>query len=272
MEVVLVTFADVFFENSRKELIKEAKKLSYFSKYFSYTPADLPFELRDSLFLKGKKGMGYWAWKPIIIKLSLERIQEGDVLVYVDAGCKLQESFVWKKWLEALRFKESIFFRYNSSVNYNWHAFGFNSTKLGYWCHKTFKDYFDNQSSNIDWYAIDKLLAGVLLVKKSNENRIINKWSDLALTEIQLFADEIIEKKHHNFNAHRHDQSVLSILVHLYANESILIMDEIFENQTSSIESPILTLRRRINKTSFVLRIKLKLSQIRNDFFNNYNK
>jgi hypothetical protein len=271
MEIVLVTFADKAFENSRKELIKEAKRLKYFSKYFSYTPSDLPLEVRESLFLKGKKGLGYWVWKPIIIKMSLERIQEGDVLVYVDSGSKLQESFIWKEWLGELNSKNSIFFRYNSSVDYKWHSFGINSTKLGYWCHQTLKDYFDNRKSNIDWYSIDKLLAGVFFIKKSKENNIINKWSDLALTQIQLFADEIIEVTQNKFNSHRHDQSVLSILVHLYSDEETLILDEIFESSTSSYDSPILTVRRKLNKIPFVVRVKLKLSQIIYNIFNNNN-
>lgn len=35
------------------------------------------------------RGFGYWMWKPEVILRSLERIADGEVLLYLEAGCHL---------------------------------------------------------------------------------------------------------------------------------------------------------------------------------------
>jgi hypothetical protein len=38
--------------------------------------------------LSAKRGLGYFLWKPYLISAKLDEIAEGDVLVYADAGCE----------------------------------------------------------------------------------------------------------------------------------------------------------------------------------------
>jgi hypothetical protein len=261
MEKVLLTFANNEFDISRKQLIKEAKALKIFTKYLNYSPNDLPKELSESLFLKAKKGAGYWIWKPVIIQMALENLKNGDILVYLDSGSTVLNSKEWNNLLSKLNDFESIYFRYNENVNYNWDDFTFNKTKLGYWCHKTFKDFFESCKGDIDWYSIDKILAGAIIVKKTSENKILQKWSDLALTEQQLFADEVIESKDDKFNEHRHDQAVLSLLVYLYSDEKTLIVDEYFETQTKRNDSPFLFTRRRLKKKTVFCTFKFVINK-----------
>ena len=39
--------------------------------------------------LKNKKGAGFWIWKHQIIKQQLEKVNDGDIVVYSDAGSSL---------------------------------------------------------------------------------------------------------------------------------------------------------------------------------------
>ena len=42
------------------------------------------------------RGFGYWSWKPEIIKQTLsDKWNDGDQLLYLDAGCNLNRS--WQK-------------------------------------------------------------------------------------------------------------------------------------------------------------------------------
>ena len=41
------------------------------------------------LLLPTCRGFGYWIWKPQVILQSLRMMDKGDVLLYADAGCVL---------------------------------------------------------------------------------------------------------------------------------------------------------------------------------------
>ncbi len=87
MKYNIVSYASGRFLKSQK--ILEEKCYSYgANKVFSYNYNDL-----DTAFInKNKKafsharGGGYWVWKPYVIKKALSNIQEGERLVYLDAG------------------------------------------------------------------------------------------------------------------------------------------------------------------------------------------
>ena len=36
-----------------------------------------------------ERSFGYWQWKPYLIRRVMDRMEEGDFLVYADAGCTL---------------------------------------------------------------------------------------------------------------------------------------------------------------------------------------
>lgn len=39
--------------------------------------------------LTNQRGSGYWIWKPYLILKKLEEISDADIVIYVDAGCEL---------------------------------------------------------------------------------------------------------------------------------------------------------------------------------------
>ena len=53
---------------------------------------DISLEFRNKFkdkLIFGSKGFGYWCWKPDIILNILNKINNDDCLLYLDAGCHL---------------------------------------------------------------------------------------------------------------------------------------------------------------------------------------
>ena len=92
---VFMTYGDERFKKSRERLAKEAKQLGIFD--------ECVIETKDSLkrinvtpglkvVMNKKRGGGYWTWKPLLIYENLKKLEDGDILVYADAGCSIKES------------------------------------------------------------------------------------------------------------------------------------------------------------------------------------
>ena len=54
-----------------------------------------------------KRGYGYWSWKSSVIKLMFSEMQDGDILLYCDAGCHLNP-FARTKFFEYVKKTESF--------------------------------------------------------------------------------------------------------------------------------------------------------------------
>ena len=77
-----------------KRLGQEAMNTQLFDEVVAYTEEDLKsdknFWSSHSEFIeKNKRGYGYWLWKPYLIGKTMRGMKEGDVLLYLDAGCEI---------------------------------------------------------------------------------------------------------------------------------------------------------------------------------------
>ena len=93
MKYVGLTFSDEKYIKTRERYVAEMESKDIFSQIFSYGPQDL-----DAQFVKdhgefirnNPRGYGYWIWKPYIILKVLNQLDNGDILVYGDAGCEMK--------------------------------------------------------------------------------------------------------------------------------------------------------------------------------------
>ena len=74
-------------------LINQINNTELFDKTILYTDIDLKndsefWNKHSNFILKNKKGFGYWLWKPYIIKKTIAQMKDGDILLYLDAGCE----------------------------------------------------------------------------------------------------------------------------------------------------------------------------------------
>ena len=89
--LVFLTFASS--NMSYKRIKNEAIESKLFDKVIAYDEHDLPEDfqqiMKGRISEYGMKGYAYWSWKPYIIKQTLEEMNDGDILLYMDAGSTL---------------------------------------------------------------------------------------------------------------------------------------------------------------------------------------
>jgi hypothetical protein len=271
MNVYFVTYGNEKFKYSVKRVVKESRGIHVFDEVLHFSENDLPTYIKSSTLFSSTKGGGYWLWKPFIVQKVLERAQKDDIVIYSDAGNILFKSDKWKEYIDALENYDSIFFQYKENTDYLWskNNIKFNdSSKLKYWIKKSAVDHFQNLFSNDDkWLEKNKLVAGFFLLRKTESSlKLIDEWFRTMLFFPSIVTDLFeVEKKEQieGFSEHRHDQSILSVLVRFYElNNKILVLDEEFESKQ---DNQALRTFRLIDKGGILYYIKKKVKQ--NAFF-----
>jgi hypothetical protein len=77
-----------------KRLNKEAEAMNVFSSVTTLNDDNLKehtqfWAKHGDFILSNPRGYGYWVWKPYVILEELNKIPDGDILLYTDAGCEL---------------------------------------------------------------------------------------------------------------------------------------------------------------------------------------
>lgn len=171
-----------------------------FDKSIMYGPEDLDdyFKEKNKSILEQERGAGYWIWKPYIILKTLEIMENGDYLTYLDCG-DIIDSLPFKELME----KELLG---NNDIVLTLGGF-----KESDW---TKRQCFIEMGMDIDQYWNQtQIEAGCITVKKSDESiRIIKEWQDLCLDPILVTDIPSPSENLPDFKEHRHDQSILSLL------------------------------------------------------------
>lgn len=203
MRKILVSFADSKYKKALDRIKKETEDFGFDERYF-FTEKDLPKD-----FFKGfspkvyRRGYSYWSWKPYIVKEMLNKLDDGDILVYSDAGTQWHVS-------GKQRFEEYI-----AMLNETMPILTFQQPFLiKDW---TKGDVFNHICPN-NWqeYAMQlQIWAGAFLVKKQNESvELFEKWYDIVKNHKDLITDKkSVVPNLKGFIEHRHDQAIFSLLI-----------------------------------------------------------
>ena len=92
MKKIFLSFASSNLHRSLSRIKKEAIDMGVYDRIQILTEIDLDydFKTRFKQYLTfGSRGYGYWCWKPQIILQTLANMDDGDILQYTDAGCRL---------------------------------------------------------------------------------------------------------------------------------------------------------------------------------------
>jgi hypothetical protein len=218
MKIHFITYGNKVFKEAVKRICKEAENSEWFDTITPYGPDDLEDDFKEEFkdVLSKPCGGGYWIWKNNIIQQSLNKINYGDILVYLDSGCTIN-----KKANE--RFYEYIELLKNSN-------FGIISMQMKHrekiWTTKEIFNYF-NIDPNSDIGNSGQFLGGIRIMKK-NEHLI-----NLIKLEKKVYSDNyLLVTDHYNknqskyFKDNRHEQSVFSVLRKIHG--SIAIPDETY--------------------------------------------
>ncbi|GEL12384.1 hypothetical protein SAMN05192550_2265 [Flavobacterium glycines] len=264
MKIYFVTYGNDKFKYSVKRIVKEAHKIEIFDEVISFSEKDLPLYIKSSPLFSTSKGGGYWLWKPFVVKKILDQAQMGDVIIYSDAGNTLFESEQWKKYISFLNNEDCVFFQYRENVDYGWSKFDTtfnNSPKLKYWAKKSAIQHFENLfSCDEQWIEKTKVIAGFFLLKKTEDSiNLVNEWLNSMLYFPSIVADVFENEKKEQvdgFSYHRHDQSILSIIVRFYESKSkVLVLNEEFETKIDN--QVVRTLRINDKKEVSIIRMSI---------------
>lgn len=210
-----VTFGSKCFENATKRLEKQAVNMDFFDELHIFNENSLSQDFVNENSHKFKdRSYGYWIWKPWIIKKVLDEMNDGDLLVYLDAGCQLY------------REGKPRFLQYVSLAK----RFGFLAMQLDTECSEikyTKRDVLD-QFPNIDKYSA-QIESGIQFICKNEETvNLINKWLEMSKVYHNFNGDRSKIQEYPEFIDHRHDQSCLSLLLKEFNLLQGIIRDETY--------------------------------------------
>jgi hypothetical protein len=112
--IKMVTYADASMNLSQTLCVSSARMMGV-DEALAMTPDNLSEEFK--LFnevLNEPRGAGYWLWKPYVIYRAMLHMNEGDTLIYSDAGVE----FVAPVRDIINRMDEDIFFFTNGLASY----------------------------------------------------------------------------------------------------------------------------------------------------------
>lgn len=211
-------------QRSLDRLARQAKSLNIFNDIYMFIENDLSVDFREHFkekLIPGSRGYGYWSWKPEVMLMALDRIQDGDCLLYIDAGCHLnnrgkQRLLEYFKILEQeeigiVAFKAIQPTEDNSSLVYDGRKL-FDQPNYR-WIKGDLFDYFgmkDNPSVVND----QAIGAGVIFVRKCDRAiRIIREWQQIIWNHFNLLDDTLsVSANLAGFIEHRHDQAIWTLL------------------------------------------------------------
>lgn len=226
---------------SMKRLGRQAEGFPWVDEFKSYSDADLSsdfYENMGPLVASNPKGFGLWSWKPFLILHELERLNNGDVLIYLDAGVELNKRGAsrFTHYLDHLARKDVLVFSLDHQHR-QW-------TKNHELIFERNENFFRNQ-----------VVAGVLMLRVSDTSKtLIAKWKELCMLDNGALLEDPLpkdEQGHGDYLGHRHDQSLLSKVVFDHALETW--PDEtIFRPWRKGKDSPFLALRNKSSRWSWM--------------------
>jgi hypothetical protein len=202
---LLVNFATANFRDAQKFNTKTALKIGGFDRVFNASPdlMDEHFKVKHESILSLPKGAGYWLWKPYFILQALDQLQDGDLLMYADAASHFTHSANSLLELPAnykqdiipfeLDLPESAWTKRDAFVYMNADDMGFQETH--------------------------QFLASFIVIRKSAFSmQFMNEYLEYCCNpKILTDADNACGLPNYpGFTAHRHDQSVFSLLCKKY--------------------------------------------------------
>jgi len=204
MNLHFVTYSDYKYTNRQKELDEKAKKNFILHSYTREWLICTEFYKSNKEILDLDRGGGYWLWKPYIILETLKKIENNDILFYLDCG----DIFIPEL--------QTFLFSYFENINNNYiFTLGGRNKQKTY----TKRDCFILMNCDNEYYYEQiQLEAGILCFRKIKENiELVEEWLRYCMNKnILTDIDNITKQNLTGFIDHRHDQSILTNLVTKY--------------------------------------------------------
>ena len=150
------------------------------------------------------KGHGYWLWKSWAVKSVIANIPDNDVVLYLDAGCQINHHGVSRFYDYCnIAAKQGVCcFQLPGFTEHCWNKSDTACRILG--------------SQHNQHMQTDQIMATVIFFLNNLENKqLVDTWYNICQEQnYKYLTDEpSIVPNHTAFREHRHDQSILSLLL-----------------------------------------------------------
>jgi len=204
--VVSVGLGTEDFNQAAERVAYQASSISLFDKCIALNETDIHRlipELKSRLFNENgvlTVGYGFYSWKSRISKLALSgEFGDYDNLLIVDAGCEIFKSPASQLLLQSYM---------SQAVSQGVLAFAI-STPESLFTKKELFESFPNLDRND---TTDQFQSGILYFSGPVGREAVRLWDDVVWSKINNVNDAL-DNEQEGFCAHRHDQSVLSLVL-----------------------------------------------------------
>jgi hypothetical protein len=204
----------------------ELKETKVFDEIVIVTDIELKkdaefWEKHGEFVENNKRGYGYWLWKPYLIKKTMEKMSDNDILMYIDSGCEIKiHENIYNKIMDYINKCDQYELLYSST-------------------YQTEKRW--NKSDNFvllnlnnpDILNSDQKQATIFIIKKNQKMvDFIDDWYSICSNYNTIDDTPSTVPNDESFLDHRHDQAIFSLLIksrkyhNINTDNNIFIEDE----------------------------------------------
>lgn len=246
MDIYLVSFTttpeDIGYTDLelRRDRLDDSIRGLGFKKHFKWDRTKLKktnFYKENIDILDNKRGAGFWLWKPYIILEALEKINEGDIVIYADNSTY----FIAAPEEEIKQCIENNGF-------FLIHAYGHLCAQY------TKRDTFHFMEMDTPFYHNSSITLGSPQIYAKNPYTVafVKEWLRFCLNKnILTDLDNICGKKNlDNYIDHRHDMSILSLLVAKHKIKTFIPIHDILKKDNIELleKEQVLTLKEQYQR------------------------
>lgn len=263
---VLMAFGSLHIAKGFPRFREQAEAMNVFDEINCYTEKDLDKDFKKlwgRYLIPYSRGYGYWCWKPYLIYKTLERMKDGDILLYTDIGCFFNPKGLPRlnDYYEITKNSKSGILGVRSQIDsylpdqIHWEH---------YWTKGDVFDYFGVRGDKLVTHTTQFESTITFFRKDMNTLKFVADWYKAYLDDYSLATDTPSKSPNFpEFVENRHDQSIYSMLCKKYKVEAIGT-NEIFQQYDwTLIENfPIHAMRDKAYPTKFHYKHRFRVRQL----------
>ena len=202
----LLAFADRRYAGSLARIRREAAVVERFRSIQAVDDRGLGpdyWRVHADTVRRHRRGFGLWTWKPYVVRRSLESLPVGDLLLYCDVGCSLNPEGLG-------RLEEYLALAADDPAGVL--AFSLDGT-VGEWAKRAALE-----DCGVDTPAMRQreMITATCFVLRAGPAMLdlVREW-ERRMADVRIVDDSpSAGGEHPEFRAHRHDQSIFTLVAH----------------------------------------------------------
>ena len=148
------------------------------------------------------RGFGYWIWKSYVVNQVMNKVPENDIIMWMDIGCQ----FNFSAW-------DRLKYYHDAALQNEIVCFDVGMPESDWTKADTANIIVNNEPQYMN---SGQLISTVVFWKNDDANKkLVNDWYDISQAHGYKYATDVasVIPNAPGFREHRHDQSILSLLI-----------------------------------------------------------